>query len=1195
MPLRGILTTALLLIATHRTAQAQGSSIVHAEVRLDLSGLQDSADSTNLSTTSNGVRVGVGEQDGVFLSRLIAVPISSPKPFLAVAAVWTVENPQPSEVTVSLRSSRDGISWTDWESVPPDDVSTGIQESVGSLSFLPKETTLVQFRVTLPRGTGTSSTLTRFRGVFISPGESASTTAQASPVTPIRLGTPRPLAVAKPPVVTRTGWGCPDGQSSPSWTPEYTTVKHLIVHHTDNTNSQSDWPAVIRSIFTAHKFTNGWGDIGYNYLVDPNGIVYEGRAGGDNVQGAHFSCANGNTMGIAFLGTFTSVQPTQSAWNAVTTMLAWKAEQRGIDPSGTTYHTGSQLTLYNISGHRDANSTTAPGTCPKNTACPGNALYPRLPALRNDVAALISPASSPTIQVTSPNGGETWTVGTPHSVTWTASGLNQAGQLYVLLSKDGGQSVYVNPIAVLSPGATSHSWTPVSGHITTAGRVGVGNLVNGSYQAIDWSNQNFTIAAQPTSATVPTVTTTQATNVGANSATFNATINSDGGSSILERRFEWGIYPAWTTATNLIGASVTVSGNNFSYTATALAPSTTYQFRAWARNSIGWAVGGGLTFTTLTASDSTLPSISISSPTSSNSYPTSTTPVGLGGTASDNVGVTQVTCRNAATAVSVTASGTTSWSCGVTLIAGGNIITVTARDAAGNQGTDTITVSYTPLDTSPPTLTITGPTTSSAYPTSSTPISLSGNAGDNTGVTEVTCNNITTGNNVTAGGTTNWSCNIDLVSGNNSITVTARDAANNQGSDSIVVTFTPTNNPVPSITSVTPGSVEAGGPAFSLTVDGTGFIASSGVRWNGAAKQTAYVSSTRLNAAIDATDIASSGTASVTVDNPPPGGGTSSGMGVTITPPSTQCSPTAVTSCPFTVGRSLTTSSCTAGKQGSSHYTDTFSFAGTLGANVVIDLTASFDTYLYLVAPDGTIAALNDDSSGTTNSQIVATLNVAGTWTIEATTYYEWSIGPYTLSFSGCGGGSPPAAPSGLAVTYNHALVGNIPGINLNWTGVPDAVDYEAEINGYVLDLRTSGTSGGIYGLSEPACYAVRLRAVSLSGQRSGWSGRDIATSIIFSNDPLISGATLTKAAHLNELRAAVDTVRSAAGLPAYSFTNTIAPGTLVRAMHMLELRNALNDALNALGLAAVVFPDPAAGVTIIRASDPQRLRDAMK
>jgi len=85
----------------------------------------------------------------------------------------------------------------------------------------------------------------------------------------------------------------------------------------------------------------------------------------------------------------------------------------------------------------------------------------------------------------------------------------------------------------------------------------------------------------------------------------------------------------------------------------------------------------------------------------------------------------------------------------------------------------------------------------------------------------------------------------------------------------------PVQNPIPVLTSISPTSASAGGPAFTLTVTGSRFISSSKVRWNGSDRTTTFVSATQLTAAIRASDIASSGTATVTVFNPSPGGGTS--------------------------------------------------------------------------------------------------------------------------------------------------------------------------------------------------------------------------------------------------------------------------------------------------------------------------------
>jgi hypothetical protein len=361
--------------------------------------------------------------------------------------------------------------------------------------------------------------------------------------------------------------------------------------------------------------------------------------------------------------------------------------------------------------------------------------------------------------------------------------------------------------------------------------------------------------------------------------------------------------------------------------------------------------------------------------------------------------------------------------------------------------------------------------------------------------------------------------------------------------------------------------------------------------WNGSSRATSYLSSTRLAATIDASDIASPGSASLTVVNPAPGGGTSNSLTFLIQPSS--CSTIPIGECPYSANRSLTTSSCAGGQQGPSFYYDLFSFIGTEGTGIVIDLSSSsFDTYLFLIAPDGSVAASNDDWSGT-DSHIEATLGQTGSWSIQTTTYYAGATGAYSLVVSGCP--SNLTAPTNLSVTYNPQLYQGNPGVNLSWTGVASATAYEAEVNGSLLNFGTTDTSVGVYGLAEPVCYVVRVRAIGASGQQSAWSARGIATSTVFSDDPLASGSTPVRAAHLNELRAAVATVRSAAGLPAASFTGTLAPGVQIRAVHMVELLDSLNQALGTLGMPGLSMSPPNAGVTLIQAVHVQRLRDAMK
>jgi N-acetylmuramoyl-L-alanine amidase-like protein len=187
----------------------------------------------------------------------------------------------------------------------------------------------------------------------------------------------------KPPVVTRIEWECPDGEITTHGDLRYTTVTHLIVHHTAMgvEKPDSDWPELVRSIWRFHVLERGWADIAYNYLIDPNGEIYEGRAGGDNVIGAHFSGVNAGTMAVALLGDFSNEPPTADALNSLKEILAWKCDQRDLDPESESPHDASQFILNTISGHRDG---------PKPTECPGEALYIMLPSIRAEVKSLLS-------------------------------------------------------------------------------------------------------------------------------------------------------------------------------------------------------------------------------------------------------------------------------------------------------------------------------------------------------------------------------------------------------------------------------------------------------------------------------------------------------------------------------------------------------------------------------------------------------------------------------------------------------------------------------------------------------------------------------------------------------------------------------------------------------------------------------------
>ncbi len=205
-----------------------------------------------------------------------------------------------------------------------------------------------------------------------------------------RPGIPRASGEpAWPNVISRASW-----QADESWRncpPVYASgLRNSVVHHTASTSAYSpdDVPSILRAIYYFHTKTNGWCDIGYNFLVDNFGRVWEGRYGGVDraVIGAHAGGFNTGSTGVALIGTFQSTPVPAAAYNGLRSLLAWRLGISGVDPGatitvtagafdGSRYPTGAQVRVAAVSGHRDLDSTD----------CPGDAGYSNLDRLRNDV------------------------------------------------------------------------------------------------------------------------------------------------------------------------------------------------------------------------------------------------------------------------------------------------------------------------------------------------------------------------------------------------------------------------------------------------------------------------------------------------------------------------------------------------------------------------------------------------------------------------------------------------------------------------------------------------------------------------------------------------------------------------------------------------------------------------------------------
>ena len=182
-----------------------------------------------------------------------------------------------------------------------------------------------------------------------------------------------------------------EGLTAPSYTRAFTNVTHLIIHHSAGANDAPNYYEVVRAIYLYHTEINGWSDIGYNYLIAPDGTLFKGRdpdtGSQDDVRGAHFCGYNSNTMGVCMMGTYTTIAPTDTALQTLEKLLTWKALKDGINPLGVSTHTLGSIP--NIAGHRDGCATE----------CPGQMTYNLLGQLRTSVSEQINICNLPPPQL----------------------------------------------------------------------------------------------------------------------------------------------------------------------------------------------------------------------------------------------------------------------------------------------------------------------------------------------------------------------------------------------------------------------------------------------------------------------------------------------------------------------------------------------------------------------------------------------------------------------------------------------------------------------------------------------------------------------------------------------------------------------------------------------------------------------------
>ncbi|MFI7138086.1 N-acetylmuramoyl-L-alanine amidase [Streptomyces massasporeus] len=335
------------------------------------------------ATSSDGVHT-VRVPDGDPHDRSLAPRTT--EPFSLIGVTWDDPDEALDGIVQVRTRSRESGAWSTWRPLEadsrrpesgPDRDRAGVRGSTQPLWTGPSDG--VQVRVAgsrLPEG---------LRVELVDPeaGSDAVHTGAVDPdVVPPAAG---PQSAERPAMTSRSAWGA--DESLVKDPPTYTGgTKAMFVHHTAGTNDYacSQSASIVRGVFLYHVQSNGWNDIGYHFLVDKCGKVFEGRAGGVDkpVLGAHTYGFNTATSSVSVLGDYSTAATNAAVRASVAKVAAWKLGLYGIDPTGTTvltsgadngkYKLGQKVTFHRISGHRDGYPTE----------CPGHHLYDDLPEIR---------------------------------------------------------------------------------------------------------------------------------------------------------------------------------------------------------------------------------------------------------------------------------------------------------------------------------------------------------------------------------------------------------------------------------------------------------------------------------------------------------------------------------------------------------------------------------------------------------------------------------------------------------------------------------------------------------------------------------------------------------------------------------------------------------------------------------------------
>ena len=360
-------TSTLFVLPVYATPGPEAEPVETSTEEVDMGSVAEPAPEAEVQAGTTAPVTGVAETVPT-----LTVSRSDTDPFSLVGVTWAYD-PAVTDTVVQIRVQDEDGEWGAWTQVTvedadqEEDAASGAARRGGTAPLWTGPSTGVEAElVTRAGGQPTDVSLD-----LVDPGTSE---ADDSLTTPDIQDT-ADAATAMPDVYSRAQWGA--DETIRTWDPEYaTTIRAATLHHTADTNNYTadQVPAMMRSIYRYHTVSRGWGDIGYNVIVDKFGRLWEGRYGGlaSTVIGAHAGGFNTGTFGVSMLGNYDTSGTPQAMVDSVAAIIAWKLSLYGVDPHGSVvltssgggtsrYAAGTMVTLPTIFGHRDVGSTTCPG------------------------------------------------------------------------------------------------------------------------------------------------------------------------------------------------------------------------------------------------------------------------------------------------------------------------------------------------------------------------------------------------------------------------------------------------------------------------------------------------------------------------------------------------------------------------------------------------------------------------------------------------------------------------------------------------------------------------------------------------------------------------------------------------------------------------------------------------------------------